>query len=72
METKKQIEEPVEETVTQNTSGYYVAPSTTKDVKPGKSHRTQLEIDDHKYHNDTLNGKAGLLYEVGSRDEDER
>ena len=72
METKKQMEEAVEEPKMQNTSGYYVAPSTTKDMKPSKSHRTQLEISDHKYHNDTLNGKAGLLYEVGLRDEDER
>lgn len=72
METKKQMEEAVEEPKMQNTSGYYVAPSTTKDMKPSKSHKTQLEIGDHKYHNDTLNGKAGLLYEVGLRDEDER
>lgn len=72
METKKQVEDSVEETKIQNTSGYYVAPNTTKDMKPGKSHRTQLEIDDHKYHNTTLNGKAGLLYEVKLRIETEK
>lgn len=74
METRKQAEAPVheeDEGKLQNTSGYYVPPST-RSLKPGKSHSTQLEIDDHKYHNSTLNGKAGLLYEVESEKGNER
>lgn len=78
METKRQVEQVQEQSQSiervENTSGYYIDPSShagnTKRDGVGRSqttYTTQLEVDDHKYHNDTLHGKAGLLYEVGRR-----
>lgn len=83
METKRQVEQVQEQSQSiervENTSGYYIDPSShagnTKRDGVGRSqttYTTQLEVDDHKYHNDTLHGKAGLLYEVGRRRRMER
>ena len=71
METRKQVQrEPEKEPAKlASTDGYYVTPSNGSQAGIGRSQKTyttQLEVGDHKYHNDTLHGKAGLLYEVGN------
>ena len=64
METRQQVEKKPEVEQPKNTGEYYVSP-TRNTTLPTKSHTTQWDEEEHKYHNDTLNGKASLLYEVG-------
>ena len=71
METRRQVQrEPEKEPAKlTSTNGYYVTPSNGSQAGVGRSQKTyttQLDVVDHKYHNDTLHGKAGLLYEVGN------
>ena len=54
-----QVEEKVE-----NTSGYYLQP--TKDTPMQAKQTSQsVTLSDHVYKNNTLNGKANVVYEVG-------
>lgn len=68
MEQKKKVEAAEVAEPVRNTSGYYVDPSTAAAPIPTKSHASHVEWEDHRYHNDTLDGKASLLYDVGERD----
>ena len=69
IETRRQVQQEPEKEPPKLTSanGYYVTPSSESQAGIGRSQKTyttQLDVSDHKYHNDTLHGKAGLLYEV--------
>ena len=73
METRRQVEREPEKKPEKepaklvSTNGYYVSPASGSQTGIGRSQKTyttQLEVGEHRYHNDTLHGKAGLLYEV--------
>lgn len=63
MNTKKQIPQEVkQEPRAVNTSGYYLEP--TKDTPAQSIQKSQSADMSHVYKNDTLNGKANVVYEV--------
>lgn len=62
--TKKPVSQEVEqEPRAVNTSGYYLEPS--KDTPSQSVQKSQsVDLSSHVYKNDTLNGKANVVYEV--------
>lgn len=64
---KKSVVEKEVQPRVENTSGYYLAP--TKDTPAQSKQKSQsASVDVHVYKNNTLNGKANAVYEVGIGD----
>ena len=65
-EQRSKVEAPrEEETPVQKEGGYYLAP--TEDGKPmqkPKQESASLDVSEHAYENNTLQGKANIVYEV--------
>ena len=67
---KKAVVEKEVQPRVENTSGYYLAP--TKDTPAQSKQKSQsASVDAHVYKNNTLNGKANAVYEVGMWDGDD-
>lgn len=61
--TKKQPQVSEPEEKVENTSGYYLQP--TEDTPMQSKQKSQsVSLTDHVYKNNTLNGKANVVYEV--------
>ena len=63
--TKRKEAPKEEEAPVQREGGYYLAP--TEDGKPmqkPKQESASLDVSEHAYENNTLQGKANIVYEV--------
>ena len=64
--TKKRPAVEKEEPSVQRGRDYYLAPTEDgQPMKPQKSQSTSLDVSKHAYENNTLKGKANIVYEVG-------
>lgn len=63
--TKKRPAVEEEEPAAQKEGGYYLAPTEDgQPMKPQKSQSASLDVSEHAYENNTLKGKANIVYEV--------
>ena len=57
--TKRKEAPKEEEAPVQREGGYYLAPT-----EDGKQESASLDVSEHAYENNTLQGKASIVYEV--------